>query len=194
MTVGFQIFNQNNESVIDGETPTYVLTYQATIAGTAGTGGYSYDFSAFGYQTIKFLQLEINDWVVTNSFNYLSNRSTLQVKVPAPANTLPDPTGYGIVIRNSSGQKVWFANAPVAIIEDYAVLPPASSTFTTNADWAAITCSIPAVYPGPQGFNRYVISGIRRFSGYYQYYQFNAGVIPVDPILPSPISVLFARS
>jgi hypothetical protein len=198
MTVGIQIFNQNNESVIDGETPTYMLlsqgAFNGTVYGNGSLGLYTYDFSAYPYYTPKFIKLNVGDRLYNFGAGVITNKASLEVKIPAPANTLSDPTGYGLVVRNSSGQKVWFANAPVAVIENFSVIQPTTGTYTTNSEWVALVSALPWFAPTGSGLTAFRSTGLQRFSSYYQWHAVQLGTIgSSDPFTPKPVSAIFAK-
>jgi hypothetical protein len=203
MSYGIQIFNQNNQVILDSETPAYMLSSEGTFYGTSpfvrnNITYYTYDLSSLPSGYLRFAKLYEGDSIYSgNQSNFagllVSNKPSLEIKIAGAANLFPDPTGYGLVSYNTSGQKTWFANAPVAVIEANAELPFFQGTFATTAEWVALTSALPwwsQIGPSTWGGR---ITGVKRYQGYYQWDALFDGLRPQVNVGPFSVSAIFAK-
>lgn len=194
MSYGIRVVNANNEVVIDDTLPSYLLSQSATLTGTAEPNGlFSYSISG-GLGIPAFVEMEVGDFLGASSNAFFSLKSTLSFKTIKPANELPNPTGYGAVAYNTSGQKTWFANADVAVLQDFQTIP-VSGSYNTDANFVALTTRLPLFFQGGGGQFFTSIHGINRVSSTQYIWQSRAlGLGPPFNIGPFPVSALFAKN
>lgn len=144
MAYGFIAKNGSGSTVINDTDPVYVAVRSGTL--TSYTTPYSpslRQFSAVGTGAepsgteVVAITLGVGDWVVFSNhdlngydpvftpwlYNFLTNRSTLPYTIFDKRTTLPNPTGFGMAVYNSSGQCVWDAESSMSYISNWAHIP-----------------------------------------------------------------------
>ena len=117
MTYGFEARNSSGELVIDGEYPVEVLNVEKTITGTLYSTGI-YEFSFPPTNTIRFWKMSVGDVVTQYPSGFLCNKSSFTVRESIPVSQSPAPSGYGMVVYDASGNRVFQADQETASIGD----------------------------------------------------------------------------
>jgi len=197
MSYGIEIRNSSGDVIIDNDNPAYMLSLSDTISGTSiGGGYYIYRFgNELPSEPFVFTKMSVGDFWGSAQDGFVSNQSTREIRVLKQANDLPDPTGYGLVVYNSSGEKVWFANGSVALVNSSTTIA-VNGSHTTSSDWVYLTTRLPyfTLPPGlTTGFS--LSTGVKRVS--LSQYDWSAEASRTGPPLnvgPFPSSCVFANS
>lgn len=197
MSYGIEITNSSNEVIIDNDNPTYMLSLSDTVSGTSiGGGYYIYRFGdELPPEPFVFTKMSVGDFWGSAQDGFASNQSTREIRVLKQANDLPDPTGYGLVVFNSSGEKVWFANGSVALVNSSTTIA-VNGSYSTSSDWVYITSRLPYFTTPPGSTTGFSLStGVNRVSS--SEYEWAAEASRTGPTLnvgPFPASCVFANS
>jgi len=117
MTYGFKAENSSGEIVIDGEYPVEVLSVEQTITGTLYSSGV-YEFPFPSSASIRFWKMGVGDAITQYPSGFLGNKSSFVVRDSIPVSSSPIATGYGMVIYDGSGNRVFQADQETASIGD----------------------------------------------------------------------------
>ncbi len=117
MTYGFKATNSSGELVIDGEYPVEVLNVEKTITGTLYSDGV-YEFSFPTTNTIRFWKMSVGDAVTQYPSGFLCNKSSFTVKESIPVSQSQAPSGYGMVVYDANGNRVFQADREIVSIGD----------------------------------------------------------------------------
>lgn len=154
MTYGFRANNKNNEVVIDSNFPAYEISSAYIINGSPQevSSGYTmsgdpiseeaYSFPVPPSGTLRFWRLEVGDGISLTPNYFIGSKQSFFVRDVVRASLLPDPTGYGMVVYDETGSKVYASNGELLGIGDkYTVewlfdgtRPPVN----TSDSWVAI--------------------------------------------------------
>lgn len=166
MSYGFEARNAAGEIVIDDSFPVYELTAPSTITGTVIGNIVSFPLPPTG--TLRFWKLNVGDGISLAPDRFIGTKNTYTIRDVVRASSLPDPTGYGVVIYNASGEKVYATNGELLTIgEKYTVQsePPFDLPLINVSDnWVAIETFVPNIIDLGTGTGVVLSSGVERFS------------------------------
>jgi len=117
MTYGFEAENSSGEIVIDGEYPVEVLSVEKTVTGTLYSSGV-YEFPFPSSTSIRFWKLDVGDTISQFPSGFLGSKSSFVVRDSIPVSQAPAPTGYGMVVYDALGNRVFQADKETVSIGD----------------------------------------------------------------------------
>lgn len=145
MAYGLSVKNGNDEVVVDDEYPCLFLVNETSYTGTSSaySGYYDYDSSSFGSE-FMFFNMPKGAWIArrlydgTNPVKYISNQSSLSVREVKPANQISGlETGYGVIVKDSTGQIVYSSNADLIPVRDFSYNFTGPTSFSPEASWVS---------------------------------------------------------
>jgi len=195
MSFGINIKNTNGDLLIDQTLTAYMLSDSGTVSGQDIGGGYYLYERGVEVPNIRevFIQCDVGEFLGTSTTGFVSTQSTIDYRALKLAKDLPDPTGYGLIVYDDLGQKVWFANGSVAIMDSSAKID-VSGSYTSSSDWVYITTVLP-YYTFGGGAYRSLVQGVRRTtSSNYDWAAENDSLGPSLTVGPFPVFCAFASA
>lgn len=196
MSYGIEIRNQLNQVVLDSTNPAYMLSDATDSVGTFDStiGRYRHTKADItGLSQPYFIKMEVGDSLYQSAATIFSSRQTLQIRSATPANLLPHPSGYGLVVYNASGEKVFFANGEIILISDYRRVTVTGNT-TIDADWVSLLTSLPRFLPTVSVGRSFAHGLVRATSTRYDWDLLQVGSGPNQNIGPFAVHALFAKT
>lgn len=117
MTYGLEASNASGELVIDGEYPVEVLSVEQTVTGTLYSSGV-YEFPFPPSAAIRFWKMDVGDTISQYPSGFFGSKSSFVVRDSIPVSQAPLATGYGMIVYDSAGNRVFQADQDVVSIGD----------------------------------------------------------------------------
>jgi len=142
MSYGFEAYNSSGELVIDDNLPVYILDTEFTVTGTQFGSTSRYEFPRPGANTLRFWEVPVGEGVATFPNGFIGSKSSFTVRDIVRVPLAPPPTGYGMVVYDSSGQRVYQSTSDMITIGDrYSVTTDGSviggSNVSVSDEWVA---------------------------------------------------------
>jgi len=199
MSYGFEVRNASNEIVIDNSFPVYELSAASTITSNlpnSSSTNWSFPLPPTG--VLRFWKLNVGDGISLTPDKFIGNKQTYTIRDVVPASSLPTPSGYGMAIYGSNGQKVYATNGELLTIGDkYTVqLQSDGSNPPVNVSdsWVAIETFVLNIIPSAPLFGATLASGTIRTSAtqmaYYGPAFLNA---PPNTVILNPVKFITAK-
>ena len=151
MSFGFQALNNFGEVVVDGTSPVFAISSVGTLSGqtttfNSPTFGPLFSYTIPPNDELIFFRLPSQGNMVyrapsnlAGQNGWLSNLQSLQFfrcrRVSAFSGS---PSGYGMLIKDSSGNITYRADQDTAAINEGIELPFTSARFTSSFEWYCI--------------------------------------------------------
>jgi len=167
VTFGINVFNEDGEVVIDTENPTQVLLNETSVTGSEQEPGL-YKFPQLSSGQIRFWKMSVGDGIASAPGFFLGNKQTFTVRDTVPVSDTPAPTGYGVVVYDSSGSKVFSASSETIPIGDLLFVEKSGATASTSDEWVSIQSPgisiVPEQIPGQPIQYKVLAGGVFRDS------------------------------
>lgn len=125
MSYGFEAKNANGETVIDDFSSVYILGSETTVSGTQFGSQPWYSFTRPSTNTLRFWQMNVGDGISAYPLGFMGSKPTFTVRDVIRASLAPAPTGYGFVVYDASGNRLYQSSSDMITIGD-------KYTVTTN--------------------------------------------------------------
>jgi hypothetical protein len=159
MTYGFEAYNSSGEKVIGDEYPLFVLSEEKTITGTNPDSSGNYKFPYPNTGQVRFWKLDPGDGISAWPNGFIGSKQTFTIRDTIPVSSAPAPTGYGLVVFNALGHKVFSATSETLPIGDKYEVTPGGSSISLSDQWVSICEWSVSMIPSGTGLNGFSISG-----------------------------------
>lgn len=196
MSYGFEARNGANELVIDNSYPVYELSSSTTITGTLINNRISFPLPPSG--VLRFWQLNVGDGISLATDEYIGTKYTYNIRNVVRASSLPTPGGYGMVIYDGAGQKVYASNGELLTIGDKYSVELLSDASTPNINvsdsWVAIETFVLNIVPNNAFFGVTLSSGVKKVnSTQMEFYGVGFENAPPNYFIPNPVNFITAK-
>jgi len=201
MSYGFEARNAANEIVIDNSFPVYELSAPSTITSnvpnsTTSSGNWVFPVPPLG--VLRFWKLNVGDGISLAPDKFIGNKQTYTIRDVVPASSLPDPSGYGMAIYDSNGQKVYATNGQLLTIGDkYSVQLQSDGSrppVNVSDSWVAIETFVMNMVPVNPFFGGILSSGTKRTSATQMaYYGAGFASAPAGYTFFNPVKFITAK-
>ena len=199
MSYGFEVRNAANEIVIDDSFPVYELGAPSTITSNSpDSSGTNWSFPLPPTGVLRFWKLNVGDGISLAPDKFIGNKQTFTIRDVVPASSLPTPSGYGMAIYDSNGQKVYATNGELLTIGDkYSVQLQSDGSrppVNVSDSWVAIETFALNIIPASPLFGATLSSGTQRISATQmrQYGAFFANA-PPNTVILNPVTFITAK-
>lgn len=143
MSYGFEARNAAGELVIDDFSPVYILGSATTVTGTQFGSQPWYSFTRPSSNTLRFWQLSVGDGIAAYPNGFMGSKSSFTVRDIIRVPLAAAPTGYGFVVYDASGNRVYQSSSDMITIGDkYTVTTngflTGGTTVSTSDQWVAL--------------------------------------------------------
>lgn len=169
MSYGFEARNAAGELVIDDFSSVYILGSASTVTGTQFGSQPWYVFSAPSTNTLRFWQLGVGDGIARYPNGFMGSKPSFTVRDVIRASLAPAPTGYGFVVYDSSGNRVYQSSSDMITIGDkYTVTTngflTGGTSVSTSDGWVALESWQYSIRPADPFFGIALAGGAYRDS------------------------------
>lgn len=199
MSYGFEARNAANEIVIDNSFPVYELGAASTITSNLpDSQGVNWSFPLPPTGVLRFWKLNVGDGISLAPDKFIGNKQTFTIRDVVPASSLPTPSGYGMAIYGSNGQKVYATNGQLLTIGDkYSVQLQSNGSrppVNVSDSWVAIETFVLNIIPLGALFGAALSSGTQRISA-TQMRQYGASFVSAPPntVILNPVTFITAK-
>lgn len=199
MSYGFEAINAAGEVVIDNSFPVYELGSPSTVTSNLpDSQGLNWSFPLQPAGVLRFWQLNVGDAISIATNQFIGNKQTFTIRDVVRASSLPTPTGYGMAIYGSNGQRVYATNGELLTIGDkYTVeLQPGNVRPPVNVSdsWVAIETLVLNLIPITGLTGAILSSGTKRISSaQMEFYGVGFVSAPPDIVRLNPVTFVTAK-
>jgi len=159
MTYGFEAYNSSGEKVIGDEYPLFVLSEEKTITGTNPDSSGNYKFPYPNTGQVRFWKLDPGDGISAWPNGFIGSKQTFTIRDTIPVSSASAPSGYGMVVFDTSGQKVFSATSETLPSGDKYRVEPGGGTIVLSDQWVSIAEWSVSIIPVAGGLNGAFLSG-----------------------------------
>jgi hypothetical protein len=142
MSYGLDVRNSSGELVIDNGQPVYILDSEFTVTGTQYLSNSWFEFTRPGSNTLRFWKVPVGEGIAAFPNGFMGSKSTFTVRDIIRVPLSPSPSGYGMVVYNAGGNRVYQTTSEMVTIGDrYSVTTDGTliggTSVTVSDEWVA---------------------------------------------------------